>query len=81
MVATTDETIVALIEIIVVISKVTQRNHTLTVVVVYLTIYAIGRQSADVSVEGLTDLVAHEFHHFIFYTVALSILCNLLHLA
>lgn len=75
------ETVVFFVEIVVVVIKVMERHHALTVVLVNLAVDSVALDAADVGVEDLSQLVGHELHHLIFYGVALGVLGNLLHLA
>ena len=77
--ASSDEAEILFIEIIVVVSDVSHRNHTLAMVLVDSSIDTIARDAADVCIEFFTKLVAHEFYHLVFDTVTLRILCYLLH--
>ena len=77
--ASSDEAEILFIEIIVVVSDVSHRNHTLAMVLVDSCIDTIAGNTADVGIEFFTKLVAHEFYHLVFDTVTLRILCYLLH--
>ena len=75
------ETVVALIEVVVVIIQIAHGYHTLAVVFVNLTIDAIALDAADMSIIDLSHLVGHKLHHLVFDGVALRILGHLLHIA
>ena len=78
MAAATKEEVL-LIEVVVVVVEVTHRHHTLTVVLVDLSIDAIRRDARDVGIVLVADLVAHKLHHLVFDGVALCVLCQLFH--
>ena len=81
MVATTDDHEVLLIEVVVVVAKVADGDHTLTMVLIDLSVDAIGGETGNVGIVGIADLVGHELHHLVLDGVALSILRDLLHVA
>ena len=76
-----NETIVALIEVVVVVVQVVHGHHAFAVVLVYLAVNAVRRYAADVGRLFVAYLVGHKLHHLIFYRVALGVLCYLLHVA
>src|SRR3712207_676257 len=75
----THEAEVALVELVVVVIQVAHGNHSLAVVVVDLGVNAVACNAADVGVEGLSELVGHEFHHLVLDGIALGVLCHELH--
>ena len=80
MVTTPYEAVVALVEIVIIIIKVTHGNHTLAMVLVDFAIDAIRLDAADVCIVLITNLVGHEFHHLILDAVALGLLGGLFHI-
>ena len=81
MTATADETVVALVKIVIVVVEVAHGHHTLTVVLVDLAVDAERLYAGDVGIKLLAEVVAHKLYHLIFYRVALSVGCHLLHVA
>ena len=79
MMATAYQTVVALVEVIVVIVQVAHGHHTLAVVLVYLTVDAVRLDARDVGVVLVAYLVLHELHHLVLDAVALGLLGHLLH--
>ena len=79
MMATAYQTVVALVEVIVVIVQVAHGHHTLAVVLVYLTVDAVRLDARDVGVVLVAYLILHELHHLVLDRVALSLLGHLLH--
>ena len=75
------QAVVALVEVIVVVVEVAHRHHSLTVVLVNLTVYAVGSYARYMSVVLLPEEFAHELNHLILYRVTLSLLCQYLHVA
>ena len=73
------KTVVALVQVLVVIVQVAHGDTVLAVVPVYLTVYTGALYAADVRIEHLSQLVGHELHHLVFDAVALCVLRYLLH--
>ena len=74
--ATANETVVLLVEVVVVAVEIAHRHHALAVVLVNLAIYAIALYATDVGIKLLSYKLTHIFHHLIFNGVALCILGN-----
>ena len=77
--ASAHQTVVALVEVVVVIVEVVHRYHAFTVVLVNLAVDAIRLDAGDVGVVLVAYLVGHELHHLVLDAVALSLLGGLFH--
>lgn len=75
------QTVVFLVEVVVVVFQLAHGHHSFAVIVVDFAVYAVGLYSADVRLVGVSYLVGHEFHHFIFYAFPFGVGCYLFHVA
>ena len=74
------ETIVALIEFIIVVEQGAERNHAFAEGFRQFHIEAKLRDTGDAAIELLPDAVAHEFHLFVFDGSTFGVGCNLFHI-
>ena len=77
--ATTNETVVALVEVVVVVVKVAHWYKTLAVVLVNLAVDAVGLDARDMRLVHIANSFGHKLHSLILYRVALGIGSYLLH--
>ena len=76
----THESVVALVEVVVVVVKIAHGDKSLAVVLVYLALYSVRLNARDVGIVDIADALRHKLHSLVLYRVALGIGCNLLHL-
>ena len=79
MAVAADETVVLLVEVVVVATEVAHHDHSLTVVLVDLAVDAVGGDAGDVGIVDIADFIAHKFYHLVLDGVALGVLGYLLH--
>src|SRR5574344_2403261 len=79
--AAANQLIMCLVKFVIVALQVAYGYHAFAVVLVYLHVDAIRLYAGDMSVETLSQFVAHELHHLVLDGLPFSILCRLLHIA
>ena len=65
--ASAHKTVVALVEVVVIVIKIAHVYDAFSVVLVYLTVYSVTLYSADVRFVSVSYLVRHKLHHLVFY--------------
>ena len=75
------QTVVLLVELVIVIAKVADRYHTFAFVFVQFNVQSPFRNTGNYTIEHLSQTFRHKFYLFVFDGSAFGVGCNLFHIA